>query len=168
MTVETDSDSESDPGLTSSDSGSDFYPTKTPSDVTEEEDFPSFMEEPARNPESESEEQPARPRRPREYVPLYNWNSPNNVQLDIPGFIGTPGPKLDTAAFTSLQYFQLFLRYAARFLQQQRDSLGPHACAHKWKETRVPELKKPEKNGPKKDAGCAQRKAYIKTAATVA
>ncbi|MGH0157093.1 UNVERIFIED_CONTAM: hypothetical protein FKN15_033114 [Acipenser sinensis] len=52
MTVETDSDSESDPGLTSSDSGSDFYPTKTPSDVTEEEDFPSFMEEPARNPES--------------------------------------------------------------------------------------------------------------------
>ncbi|MGH0154343.1 UNVERIFIED_CONTAM: hypothetical protein FKN15_027180 [Acipenser sinensis] len=43
--------------------------------------------------------------------------------------------------------------YAAQFLQQQRNSLGPHDCAHKWKETSVPELKKPEKNGPKKDAG---------------
>ncbi|RXM33705.1 hypothetical protein EOD39_5247 [Acipenser ruthenus] len=53
MIMETDSDSKSDPGLIPSDSGSDFYPIDTPSDVTGEEDSPSFMDEPVRNPEND-------------------------------------------------------------------------------------------------------------------
>ncbi|MGH0123302.1 UNVERIFIED_CONTAM: hypothetical protein FKN15_056957 [Acipenser sinensis] len=164
MMMETDSDSESD-------SGSDFYPTDTPSDVTEEVDSPSSMEELVRNPEKEVARMMMETDSDSESdsgSDFYPTDTPSDVteEVDSPSSMEelVRNPENDLMEHMVV----MTNRYAAQFLQQQRDSLGPHAHAHKWKETSVPELKKPEKNGPKKDAGCAQRKAYAKTAAAVA
>ncbi|MGH0144078.1 UNVERIFIED_CONTAM: hypothetical protein FKN15_019367 [Acipenser sinensis] len=56
-----------------SDSGSDFYPTDSPSDdtiVTQEEDSPSALEEPVEGLEIETEEQPASSRRGRQPIDI--------------------------------------------------------------------------------------------------